>query len=213
MRKADQEREREQSKWLVLLPFSDLPTTSPDRREAEQRKRKKASAKKVAAEASRKTAEEKARSHQEQVQEKRSNVFAAARRNDTEAVKKGVWEDAVDAAGGEARKGSEDLVKNPPTDPKETLMHIAAKHGNLELVKWLDSHSATFLTKLPFLTNICESQALKPMNATGMACPPSMSPCRAAIWRLFATSSRPTRWAKMTMEASMILLNKHLISV
>ncbi|TBU50732.1 DnaJ domain-containing protein [Dichomitus squalens] len=124
-RKAEQEREREQ-----------------ERREAEKRQRQKASAKKASAEASRKTAEEKARAQQEQLQTIRSQIFAAARKNDAAAVKKGVWEQNVDAAGGEIRKGSEAFVKTQPADPKETLLHIAAKNGDVDLVEWLDSHSA-----------------------------------------------------------------------
>ncbi|KAH9946150.1 uncharacterized protein BXZ73DRAFT_37594 [Epithele typhae] len=124
-RKAEQEREREQ-----------------DRREAEQRKRDRASTKKAEAAASRRTAEQKMRSQQEQAQIKRSEVFAAARRGDFATVKKGVWEDDVDAAGGEIRKGFEDFIQTPPGDRAETLLHIAAKHGNVDIVEWLDSHSA-----------------------------------------------------------------------
>ena len=140
-----------------------------DRRDAEQRKRKKASAKKAAAEASRKTAEEKVRSHREQAQAKRSSAFAAARLNDTTAVKKAVWEDEVDAAGGGIRQGSEDLVKNPPADARETLMHIAAKHGNVELVGWLDSHSV--LSARPAILLYADdagAQVLRQTNVTKM---------------------------------------------
>lgn len=140
-RKADQEREREQGKLAEPFFWPGLPICHSARREAEQRKRNKTSAKKAAAEASRKTAEEKVRSQREQAQAKRSKIFAAARRNDAAAVQKGVWEEEVDAAGGEIRKGAEDLVEVPPADPKETLTHIAAGHGNLDLVQWLDSHS------------------------------------------------------------------------
>ena len=146
-RKANREKERQQS--TSTRPSHPLMAAEmdSDRHEAEQRKRKKASAKKAAAEASRRAAEDKARSQQEQLQSKRSNVFAAARRNDTDAVKKGVWEDEVDASGGETRKGSELFMKSTPADSRETLMHIAAKHGNLDLVEWLDSHGMllTFL--------------------------------------------------------------------
>ena len=117
---------------------SDLGT--PERREAEKRQRAKASAKKAEAEASRKTAQQKARAQQEQAQNVRSKVFEAARRKDAAAVKKGVYEDNVDASGGELRQGSESLAKKTPVDPKETLLHIAAKHGDVDLVQWLDSH-------------------------------------------------------------------------
>jgi len=36
-----------------------------------------------------------------QAQTKRSQVFANARKGNSETVKKGIWEDCVDAAGGE----------------------------------------------------------------------------------------------------------------
>ncbi|TFK88086.1 DnaJ-domain-containing protein [Polyporus arcularius HHB13444] len=124
-RKANQERERERQ-----------------RREAEQRQRAKSSAKKAEAEASRKAAEQKVRAQQEKVQALRSKVFEAARRKDAAAVKKGVYEDNVDASGGEIRKGAESFAKSTPVDPKETLLHIAAKHGDIDLVQWLDSHGA-----------------------------------------------------------------------
>ncbi|KAI9064390.1 hypothetical protein FKP32DRAFT_1591807 [Trametes sanguinea] len=124
-RKADQQRERER-----------------ERREAEERQRQKASAKKAEAEASRKTAEQKARAKLQQLQATRSKIFAAARRKDFAAVKKGVWEDNVDAAGGELRTGAEAFVKSKPADPKETLLHIAAKNGDTDMVQWLGSHGA-----------------------------------------------------------------------
>jgi hypothetical protein len=37
-----------------------------------------------------------------------------------------------------------DFVKSFPEDPMETLMHISATKGDLDLIKWLDSHSASF---------------------------------------------------------------------
>ena len=120
-----------------------------ERREAEERQRLKASAKKAEAEALRKTAENKARQRQEQLQSLRSKAFAAARRKDSAAVKKAVWEDNVDAAGGEIGQGAEAFVKNRPADPKETLMHIAAKNGDLDFVEWLDSHSTDQLCPFP----------------------------------------------------------------
>lgn len=78
---------------------------------------------------------------QQQVQTMRSAVFAAARRGDAAKVRKGVWEDGVDAAGGEVKIGHEQFMKVPPADVKETLVHIAAKRGDAELVAWLNSHS------------------------------------------------------------------------
>lgn len=112
-----------------------------ERREAQKRQRTKASAKKASAEASRKTAEEKVRAQQEQMQTLRSQIFDAARKGDAATVRKGVWEQNVDAAGGEIRQGSEAFAKSRPADPKETLMHIAARNGDLDLVEYLGKYS------------------------------------------------------------------------
>lgn len=121
---------------LLCLPLSSL-----ERQDAEKRQKQKASNKKAQAEASRKNAETTARNLAQHVQALRSTVFAAARNGDAEKVKKGVWEDNVDAAGGEVKKGSEEFVSKQPADPSETLMHIAASRGDVDLVEWLDSHS------------------------------------------------------------------------
>ena len=67
-------------------------------------------------------------------------VFAAARKGDAPKVKKGVYEDQVDAAGGEIKPGCDAFVKKPPTDPSETLLHITAERGDAELFEWLDTH-------------------------------------------------------------------------
>lgn len=58
-------------------------------------------------------------------------------------MKKGIWEDNVDAAGGEVKIGSEEFfnLEDLPKDPHETLLHIAASKGNKELVEWLVNHS------------------------------------------------------------------------
>ena len=77
-------------------------------------------------------------------QEIRSAVFDAARKGDPECVKKGIRENGVDAAGGEIKPGCADFVKTPPEDPMETLMHISTTKGDLDLIKWLDSHSMSF---------------------------------------------------------------------
>ena len=55
-------------------------------------------------------------------------------------VKKGVWEESVDAAGGEVLPGSEQFIPQHPKDANETLLHIAARQGNIEFVEWLDNH-------------------------------------------------------------------------
>ncbi|KAL4251744.1 hypothetical protein ABKN59_004501 [Abortiporus biennis] len=125
MRKARQAEEREKEK-----------------RDAEARQQKKANERKAQFEASKKAAEDKAREQQERIQRLRSAVFASARRGDFEKVEKGVWEDNVDAAGGEIKNGSEIFVKSPPKDLSETLLHIAASKGNVKMVEWLDTHGA-----------------------------------------------------------------------
>ncbi|TFY56905.1 hypothetical protein EVJ58_g7351 [Rhodofomes roseus] len=109
-------------------------------RQAEERQRVKVAQKKAQAAASQKSVEEKARTREQHLQRLRSEIFAAARRGDSARVKKGVYEDNVDAAGGEIRKGGEKFVETLPNDPRETLLHIAAKCGDAELVEWLDSH-------------------------------------------------------------------------
>jgi len=79
-------------------------------------------------------------------QKKRSKVFERARNGDAAAVKKGIWEDNVDAAGVEPLAGME-------SDPsflgqhgghagqKETLLHIFSRHGDHDTVEWLLDHS------------------------------------------------------------------------
>lgn len=112
-----------------------------ERKEAEKRQKLKASNKKAQAEVERKNAQNTARLQAQRVQALRSEVFAAARSGDFAKVKKGVWENNVDAAGGEIKKGAEEFVSRPPADPLETLMHIAASRGDADLVEWLHSHS------------------------------------------------------------------------
>jgi hypothetical protein len=46
----------------------------------------------------------------------------------------------VDAAGGEVIIGCEEFVQVPPKDSKETLLHIASRRGDINLVQWLDDH-------------------------------------------------------------------------
>ncbi|KAH7889399.1 DnaJ-domain-containing protein [Phlebopus sp. FC_14] len=113
-----------------------------ERREAEERQRAKAASKKAEAEKQRKKAAQTAQAQQQRAQTLRSAAFAAARAGDATQVKKGVWEDGVDPAGGEVRVGCERYVKEQPQDPKETLLHIATQKGDVDLVEWLDAHSA-----------------------------------------------------------------------
>lgn len=112
-----------------------------ERQEAEKRQKAKKANKKGQAEVSRKKAEDTVRTQQQRGQTLRSSIFAAARSGDSEKVRKGIWEDSVDAAGGEIKKDCEAFVATPPNDPKETLMHIAVKHGDADLVEWLEAHS------------------------------------------------------------------------
>jgi ankyrin repeat protein len=118
----------------------------PERKETEDRQKSKVKSKKAQAEQSRRDAEDAARALAERGQSIRSATFAAARRGDAERVKRAIWEDAVDANGGELRVGAEAFVKRKPRDPQETLLHISAKQGNAELVKWLDMHSTSVIT-------------------------------------------------------------------
>lgn len=111
-----------------------------ERLEAEKRQKNKIEAKRAQAEAVRKSSEERAKLLLQEAQTTRSSIFAAAREGNAARVKKGIWEDAVDAAGGEVKNGSADFVKDHPVDAKETLLHIASASGDFELVKWLDSH-------------------------------------------------------------------------
>ena len=83
-------------------------------------------------------------------------MFSAARQGDNEKVKKGVWEDEVDAAGGEVRRGCESFVKSMPADNSETLLHIATRRGDAELVEWLDTHSMIFVLSFDFIDIILD---------------------------------------------------------
>jgi hypothetical protein len=80
-------------------------------------------------------------------QRKRSEVFKMARSGDAEGVKKAIWEQNVDAAGGEYLVGmKEDPIfakswKDADCDLNETLLHIFARSGELDMVKWLIDHS------------------------------------------------------------------------
>lgn len=119
-----------------------------ERLEAEQRQRQKVSQKKAQAEAQRKDAEQKVRDQLERSQALRSAVFSAARCGNSDEVKEGVYDKGVDAAGGEVKRGCDDFVETLPKDPQETLLHIAASQGDVDLVDWLIRHSkCTFSTK------------------------------------------------------------------
>jgi ankyrin repeat protein len=72
-------------------------------------------------------------------QKKRSAIFAAARAGLWEQVKKGIWEDHVDADGVEVLTGLEEIIPKPE-ELKETLLHLAAKEGVIDVFKWLIDH-------------------------------------------------------------------------
>ena len=72
-------------------------------------------------------------------QKKRSAIFAAARGGRWEQMKKGIWEDNVDAGGVEVLTGLEEIVPKSK-EPKETLLHLAAKAGATDVFKWLTNH-------------------------------------------------------------------------
>ncbi|KAG1772803.1 DnaJ-domain-containing protein [Suillus occidentalis] len=113
-----------------------------ERKEAAERQQVKVASKKAESIAARKRAAETAEAQQQRAQTIRSEAFSAARKGDAVKVRKAIWEDNVDAAGGEIKPGCETYVKRPPEDPKETLLHIATQRGDVDLVEWLDAHSA-----------------------------------------------------------------------
>ncbi|GLB34821.1 putative ATP-dependent protein binding [Lyophyllum shimeji] len=113
-----------------------------ERQAAEERQRLKGAKRLAEAKSQRQKDEQTIRLRQQQIQQARSAVFAAARAGDAKMVEKGVWEENVDAAGGEVKDGCQDFVDIPPNDPLETLLHIAARLGNRDLVQWLDGHGA-----------------------------------------------------------------------
>ena len=129
---------------MIISGLGCSRSQNSERKAAEKRQKEKASKKKAHVETSRKAAEDKAREQQRQTQMLRSAVFAAARNGDVAAVKNGIWQDAVDAAGGEIRNGCETWVKSPPKDPQETLAHIVANAGERDLFEWLDTHGACY---------------------------------------------------------------------
>jgi len=111
-------------------------------KDAATRKKEKAERKREKAKQDRQSAAKVLASQQETMHALRSKVFTAARNGDAEAVKRGVWEQDVDPSGGEIKSGCDHLVRQKPKDPQETLLHIAARLGNRDLLEWLGSHSA-----------------------------------------------------------------------
>lgn len=114
-------------------------------KDAASRQKEKAKRKREKAQQDRHTAARVLASQREKMQVLRSEVFAAARIGDASTVKRGVWEQDVDPSGGEIKPGCDHLVREKPTDPCETLLHIAARHGDKDLLEWLGSHSQFLL--------------------------------------------------------------------
>ena len=110
-------------------------------KDAATRQKEKAKRKREKAKQDLQTAAKVLASQRENMQALRSKVFAAARNGDADAVKKGVWEQDVDPSGGEVKPGCDRLVRQKPSDPRETLLHIAARRGDKDLLEWLGSHS------------------------------------------------------------------------
>ena len=75
-------------------------------------------------------------------QKKRSTIFTAARAGRWEQVKKGISEDNVDADGTELLTGLEKIIPKSK-EPKETLLHLAAKAGVIDIFKWLVDHGGS----------------------------------------------------------------------
>lgn len=145
----------ENANKVQLIPFFVYHVYAcviPERIAAEERQKAKVLSKKAEALSQRQKAEQTIRLRQQRIQAARSAVFSAARRGDTSQVEKGVWEDEVDAAGGEVKDGCDDFVKDPPQDTQETLMHIAAKRGDQDLVKWLDGHGESMKPNIQTIT-------------------------------------------------------------
>lgn len=91
-----------------------------------------------------------ARAHEARLksQVKRSAAFVAARAGRSAAVREAVWEDDVQASEGEWLAG----VLRPRAykeDHKETLLHLAATHGDVDLAFWLLDHGASAVSPLP----------------------------------------------------------------
>ena len=108
---------------------------STESAKAAERRQSKKTAKRDRANAEREAAATRAREAKTLAQSKRSAVFAAAREGRSDVVRRAVWEEGVAESGGEAITA--DYALPAGVDRLETLLHIAAKRGDLELVRWL----------------------------------------------------------------------------
>jgi hypothetical protein len=127
---------------LTTVVRATTITCLTEKAAGEKRRKAKKVKKKVTAEESKKSAEAAAVALLQRSQGTRSAVFAAARIGNAAGVQKGVWEESVDAAGGEVLPGAVAFVQQPPKDVQQTLLHIAAAKGDTGLIKWLIEHNA-----------------------------------------------------------------------
>lgn len=124
--------------------FHSFELTFPERQQAQDRRKQKKATKKAQAEAKAQKEEQKVQILKERAQTLRSDIFQAARERNSAKVKDGISDFSVDASGGEVRTGCEKFVKVLPNDLQETLLHIAAKNGDADLVAYLDRHGKRF---------------------------------------------------------------------
>jgi len=151
LRRERAERERIRGTSWVLFLLNEIHAITlmfPPFIEAEAsilRKQEKAQARQQEHRASVSLAALKAQEVLARRQATRSGVFESARKGDAAAVRKGVYENDVDASGGEILKGA-DMPESVPKnwDPKETLLHITVAKGDNALVEWLIDHSKLF---------------------------------------------------------------------
>lgn len=136
-KRAEERREKEKA----AAKAAKIYEREEEARKAANRKAAKANKKKSENEERLKKDAERVKDAKLQAQVKRSRVFTNARKGDSEGVKRGIWEDCVDASGGEIFDTEELEGFAPPVDPKETLLHIAARLGDNVLVEWLVDHS------------------------------------------------------------------------
>ncbi|KIY72080.1 DnaJ-domain-containing protein [Cylindrobasidium torrendii FP15055 ss-10] len=141
-REEQEAAERRRKQDAALLKLRKQEDRQRERQQAEQRKQDAAKAKKATGEMQKKQAKAKVANAKQASQKKRSQVFAAARAGKVDQVKKGIWEDQVDATGGEILLGCDEYVATRPKDPKETLLHIASQKGDVDMVEWLQTHNA-----------------------------------------------------------------------
>lgn len=160
-------------------------------KDAATRQKEKTERKREKAKQDRQSASKVLASQREKMQDLRSKVFAAARKGDADAVRKGVWELDVDPSGGEIKPGCDHLVRQKPTDPRETLLHIAARHGDKDLVEWLGSHSLFPLSRCrPLPVAQTQPQVLTWKSEHPKTLPRFTSRSTMAIFRSSNTSSK-----------------------